>query len=515
MSDFGVAFQKNCAKEPVVKTESTWRKEISKSWRSYRRIQQSVKRQREQHDLKRNTDSCPPDSERYEFHCIWATEVFTPSNVGSLSKSIQDMGWDTNPMFSNGQQKISDWLAESRSMGHGCYWMNGGFVGSSKTAPNFMSDYKYATLPKDVDFCRLSFMTIGSSLTMVTIQFVLSDNVSERFNALLRKTYKTEVEFHWKGLRLNGATYRDVHDQKREEANRYSDEIHKSISKWFSKNIPGHYSDRALNLPSIDLITSNIYESNTDVGVHKAHSPQTQLFDVATDVWVYRGEKKIELRVPSDQRRSAYLFANRDSLRGGMWGEDREQLTAVMGEGFTQNIALWSIHKLLISFERELSELRDLAVSRSESQLGTIKSLQHIRKSYLTITRDVQILANDLLGFVENPNGLHKESMDFELVRQSKYELPSWVEFLRQQDEKRIKYLKGLHVRVGEVITTSGNLLSIIENLRLQKKVLGLSLAVFFLGLVAAFGIDISNLSMTLWGWFLSGIRDVFRWIYP
>jgi len=484
----------NLQKLPIIRT--MWKKQ-----NFYKTVQESLKWYHNDHDPKELARTNPPKSEKIELHCAWVTEAYTPSNINSLIKSLKRLGWEKPEGSIGTKPSLVGWIQQDRSFGGHSSWMNGGIILSRSDTNRFLgADVRRAKLPSGVEYGLLSIHNVTSSLTLVTIQFVFNDKVADSLNEPFNSLYKTRVQYCSSRLRSRGAIYIGVIEQKRQAIKKKIDTIHAGLYLWFSDNLPGHYSfSKEEALPTVDLITSRKYEQLKENKSRLKDHYTDLLFDYGIEIWTYKEDANLELRLPwrSIKKPTATLFGNYDKLTQGTdqyGGKDRAALTSTLHMAFDVTMRLWATHNLLLSYEQQLSAIRDRAAFHIKGTREALKNLKYIRYHFLSISKDTRVISSDVATLFKSKRHYSADGMDFDPPHYFKDVYPTFLELMRQQDKWRMKQLTKLESRVNETIISSGNLTLAIANLRIQRNVLWFTIFVAILTLLSVFRNDLLNL---------------------
>jgi hypothetical protein len=472
-------------KTPIIKT-------IIRRWGFYSRIQESLKIQHEEYDPKDIIKTIPPDSEKIEFHCSWVAEAYTPSKISILIKSLKELGWEKPERDMGNRINLIEWIKQGRSYGLDGSWFNGGLLLSRNDSRFSGSDIRRSVLPRGVDFAFLSIFTVTSSLTLVVIQFVYNNEITNTINNIFRKTYKTKVRYHPSIYKAKTAAYTGVVEQKRRELSKEINVVHSEIYKWFRKNLPGYFSSLKNEiLPTVDLITSRQYKQDKTDDCRWDHYIQL-IFDYESEMWKCKTEFAIVFVSPflSTNKSAPILFGNYYELMENtkVYGEeDRIGLTNKLRLPFEKTMSLWATHYLLKSYEQQLTEIRDISTFKAESTREALKNLAFIRNRYMGLSTDAQAIGSDIELSAKKKHGVFNNMIDFDPPHYYKNKLPTLIELLRQQAEIRSKQLVKLESRVNQAIITSGNLTTSITNLKVQRNVLLLTIVIAVLAIFTIF----------------------------
>jgi len=436
-------------------------------------------------DLKKTTLS---SSERIELHCVWVSEVYTPSNMDSLTKSLKRLGWDkpSQDLVNRGKNLLAQ-IEQSRSVGGRSGWINDAILLPPGNDKFPLGDKHFVILPEGVNYCRLSVRNITPSITIFTVQFVLMDEYAESLNPPFAKRYKTKVEYFPSRWKTSNASFTSIVDQKNVELDKRRRDIHDSMYAWFRKNIPGHYALIGDLNPTVDFITSKIYTRNEKERPPRPDCIEDVLFGGGSEIWVCNKDKNLELRLPwlGDDLQTMTLFGNYNSLINDTKlypGSGRERLTAKLDDVFEPTIGVWSTHRLLSDYEEGLAKIRDKTGLQSKLPWKVSKDINYIRRRYLALSRDTKAVCNDVAALVATSRHYAKDTLDFSPFTRRKNKLAiSLIENLRTQDEERVLRLQKLEKQVSGIVTTSSELAAAIANIQLQYYVVALTIIVILL----------------------------------
>lgn len=466
-------------------------KYIKKRWNLKKSIKESLKCYHDVLDPKENKETTPPDSENIEYHCVWVTEIFTPSNINSLIKYINNLGWNENNINIDEKYNLIKWIQEGRRDGTRSSYMNGGVILSPLDSSKFPGSYKkYIKLPNGVDYCSLSLEHFTSSITLVTVQFVFNDKIATSLNETINTSYKTKIQNIKSYFDATSILYSRPAQQKRQSIRNRLQNIHDSIYTWFNKNLPGYFSSMDTNLPTISLITSSKYDLSIKEKDTFAKHYTDMLFEPAIEIWKGKGDCTAELRICRERHynqsnKIATIFGKYGDLMKYIekgFGDGREGLTNKLNMSLRRTISFWATHNLFMSWEKQLASIRDKKQSSLKDEKCALKELNQIRDKFLSLSTDVQVVAADIINWV-SLKGIDS-NIDFTPpVFYRNYS--NFLEYLRLNIIERSKMLSNLESQVNKYINANSNLTSAITNLRIQRKIFWLTLSIVILTILS------------------------------
>jgi len=461
---------------------------LLRKWNFYKCVQESLKWRHVNCDGKELIKNTPSESEKIELHCAWVTEAFTPSNINKLINLLKKIGWDNCEKNIGEEDSLIKWIKEGRSFSGSDSWMNGGVILSRSDTSRFpVSNIRRTKLPENVDYGRLSIRNVTPSLTLVTIQFVFKSEVDDCLNELLKASYKSKIQYRPSIFNAKSAIYVGVIEQKKEAIEKKINEIHAPLYSWFNDNLPGYYFSSGGAMPTVDMITSRVYEQSGQNPSNFRDSYFDLMFNHNMELWQCKEDSNLELRLSrrNSEEPTAILFGNYNKLIQGLGnygGEDRGALTNKIHMDFVFTLLLWVTHNLLINYDQQLSTIRDKMIFIIEETKKSLKSLDYIRYNFLSVSTDIQILSNDLAMSIKRKLYSY-DCIDFDPP--SYLGSISFMELMKQQDEIKMKQLVASESRVNQLILSSGNIASAIANLRIQGRMFWIAVVSIILALLS------------------------------
>lgn len=460
---------------------------IYKKLSLYKRTMKSLDEYRVDIDEPQLKKTIPPKGESLKLRSTWVSEAFTSSQVENLIKSISRLGWDKAAPFNNNHD-LASWIKSSRVSGDGQGWSNGGIVRDIKSVSRGLTEKinsRYAKLPKGVNFAHLYLHKISSSVTIITMQFIHSSEVSESMNNILASSEsKAYVKYHPSKLRAENISYISSTSQKRESLNNHIDKIHQPLYDWFHKNIPGYFSDNKTALPTVDFITSSKFKF-TDSKDVKITDYLEIVFGYGNDNWCSTVKNGLRLILPSyfNNNIRSFIFGNENELSEGLgvYGAE-DKLTAMTGHMFHKTASMLATHNLLEGYEKDLLTMRDRASRSVKSLKKALDDADYVRNSYLAKSKDIRMAAKELnksSKFKHSPYS-DSDTLDFSTQVYRPYGENKLSNDIAKIDFSISKQLIELEDDMKDIMMSSSATGSTIANLRIQRWVFWLTIVTVF-----------------------------------
>jgi len=157
-------------------------------------------------DNRDNAETEPPADETIDTKCIWAVELYTPSQISELLHRFEKLGWNRDDP-TNPDRSPVDWIQSFRESARGGGWFNLGPLYRHGDR-RFFYRGREAPLPEGVDYAVASMYSLTSSVTCVVIGFLLDDEHGRKFEDALRLDRQSIVEpLRGRGYRLPGPCF--------------------------------------------------------------------------------------------------------------------------------------------------------------------------------------------------------------------------------------------------------------------------------------------------------------------
>lgn len=201
-------------------------------------------------DRKDNDETALPITEGLNVICIWASELFGPTEIESLYRGLDRLGWASGGMT---RRRCVDWIRQQRKSGGGG-WLNIGIIHSTDYEGHNI-DRLSADLPDGVTYLLAYIHQICPSVTCLQLAFVLDEHMHGIFAQELmtpRTSYSEPDREHLGVHRIPGPT----HIKEASIAERRK-ELRQMATTWIRKYFPGLFIGTfEMHPPTAELTTT-------------------------------------------------------------------------------------------------------------------------------------------------------------------------------------------------------------------------------------------------------------------
>jgi len=204
-------------------------------------------------DVKFNSSTRVLDGDELRLTCVWAAEIYGPSEIDSFYQGMRKFGWDVAEAGISDHDPVA-WVQDQRMYGLGGSFHIGP-VGRDSQKSVFTPRNFFAPIPDSFKFLDVSIYQITRSLTCVVVGFVLNDQSTKRYEEEINLDRKTYAKKH-KGQR--GYSIYDVRIAKREAANQVRRKYRDEACLWLNMHFPGFFARNAggNQFPSMELLVT-------------------------------------------------------------------------------------------------------------------------------------------------------------------------------------------------------------------------------------------------------------------
>jgi hypothetical protein len=362
----------------------------------------------------------------------------------------------------------------------------------------FWPDRIVDALPNGIAFARLGIYTLTSTVTAVTTMFLLEEEHSRVLGSIVDQ----DRSFRTRLLPHGGVAFSDVRQQRQEAVDAWRAQLRDDAARWLAARLPGSFHRLAPGqLPAIELLLTEQQRPWEEPAGQQRGRGWTELLDLegfdgywqcADPSWLRLRERRFHGRRPGQRHiltlaglRPEFL-ETRPPPPTGTGQLDR----AVQHLDFYV-VALanrWALTSLLRELDEHLAATRDLA-ERSGGR--SPRALTQIQQQLLRTGVDSQIVAADIVRYAQDEASWRRDILDFHEV------LPSAVAgrvtpraslagTVRQGQINQGNRVTQAEAGLRELLNTSAQLTAAAENLRLQRRVLWLTVVSLIVAAVAA-----------------------------
>ena len=455
-------------------------------------------------DAEGNARSEPPTDEVIDLRCVWAVEFYTPSQIAKLIRGIESLGWNNDDSLGF-RRNPTHWIQRNRESSHGGGWFNLGPIQRPDGDALFGFSRK-APLPVGVKYATAAMYSLTSSITCIVVGFVLDETHNRCFEQALRQERQTYLK---PGPKRSFAIV-DPFAQKERDIKKLRADLRELASGWLYVHLPGLFASGILGgeYPTCEFLTLRKTIPLTSVRSHK-HSKDDEWLRILRadrDFNAWESDKLNGLKFVWPLSHEIYprfhsIVAAReddfsDETLQVYGGNNRQSLVFYVDRFINGVLSRWALLGLLSGFERYLNNARDSAdyKSHKKSKLFLLlKSLgNHIAQSVDISAAAVELqrfAARDEILFTHNINIFYP--CDRAAYRNQDITLS---EALRAQTARRAEWLHNVDQSIRDVLIQYGSTIGAYENIKLQKRLTGLTWIIILLTIVMAFATGISTI---------------------
>jgi hypothetical protein len=439
-------------------------------------------------DAVENARVALPAGEQIAWPCFWVAELYAPSHANALVNGLTELERGTSSFFAH-REEPSDWLRRARSWSGG-FWKVGHFVNDQEARFRRQK----VDLPDHFKSMHAELRQIAPGITVLLMQFVLTDAASASLNGVMKQTFSTKVTTI-KG-HLGGQNIRGPEHRKQDEIALIRGAYRDDAQSWISSKVPGLFSSLPeTKAPSWDLLLTKrhqLYDNQTD---YDERWRECLGFGHALDQWRAASLPGLRFFRPgSDQAGAKPSLVGLESealamLEGEHMGSDISGLLQLVDRGVSDQLVIWTLLAALDAHEDQFTSIRDgLAAPPGWWQSGT--RLRQLRREVMPLAFDLETLGNAAQNDKALAPWLRQSPAEFALVMpEGKQPGPdaadSLLHFIQERIKQRGDQIVAQGREISDALRTQGELLLATSNIRLQWLVLALTLVVGAAGIYA------------------------------
>lgn len=421
-----------------------------------------------------NEETRPPHGYDVRMQCVWAVELFTPSDIPNLQTALRRLGMEDR--FRPYRDPLSQ-LQRGRESSGGGSWSNLGYL-KRKGDTRLYFQASIAPLPEAVEFASLSLFQISPSLTAIAICFHLKKEAQALPLRILQEDQGQRFVSFGRAYSVLGpeALKEDALTANRQQ-------LRRQLHRWLQNQLPGLFSRAPVErLPVCEFLISSsasgVRKVDDLLGLDRILDWESTEWPGVRFCWPRWRQR--------DESYHACLAARRDELTAidvTSYGGGEDVYPHVFGQTLEDFLVRWAILSALGSMRARLSALRDQGFGFSHRNAArAIRALQA-----MTIeTTDIDSVCSDLAERSTSMRG-HHDTADF--IQKDRQGGPRDHHLLKSIEDAiraEARQVRQLDARIKTLAVQQGNLLAAGQNLQLQRWVGWLTVVAVVLAAVAA-----------------------------
>lgn len=459
-----------------------------------------------------------PSDEHVHQGGIWVVELFPPSRSAQLLHALRRNGWDQDDTMRHHDGSNAQQLERARA-GRGWRWWRLGEI-SDPDAGFIAMRHRRERLPQEFSLIDVRAMQVGTSLTMVSAFFRLSDYGRNRLDQVWHATHEPTLEM--RGLRRPHVEGRHFAAIRAGQAERQR--LHDTARDWLADRCPGAFADTPGRHPVVDLTLFEKFDPATEPPGRPLREPIRALGLDHLDLSLFQSPQLSGLVFcPSDEHAQGYNVLNNcwgvvgnakrfSDLNERSGYGDRPYSPQTIAHMVDDEVRAFSqylaVMRYLDNLTSTYARARDLAPTRHGRYRA--RRLQQLRRELLTTGLDLSTVGRDTADLWSQR---WRSYAGVEVVGTEPHGLPEgvqrhddydFIDHLGKIRKRTLRSLRADDAAYREALVTVASLGSSVEASRMGRRALWVS--------AASLGVAILTLLLantgghTLWS-------DLFRWL--
>ena len=347
-----------------------------------------------------------PSDEHVTLPAVWVVELFPPSEIESLTRTIAKNSWDRGRVFAGTGESNREMLERSRGEAGWTWWRLAEIV--SPNSGFWYPDGTREDLPEGIDSIELKAMQIGTGLTAVVACVMLTDTAATNLDRVWHEKHEPRLTIKGqRRTRVEDRMWAGMH--KTQEARRA---LHDRARGWLKKRCPGFFASNRTAQPVIDLLLLDRFDPTQGLRQERKLSDSLRALGLDDGSILQRISPSLPglILSPNDPglnptigHRAAALWGNAKIVAAGQrnlqtFGKAPDRAIArAVHRTIDTFLVLMAISDLLTDVEKRYATLRDTArIRHGEFQT---KDIRELRANLLTLSLDLASISRDVLSF--------------------------------------------------------------------------------------------------------------------
>lgn len=343
---------------------------------------------------------------------IWVVELFPPSELQAFERALRKNGWQRRDRFAEDNSEV---LQRSRAIESNTWWQVVDL--HQKDARWRAPNGKTADLPEEFDSVGLRAVQIGTGLTAVVANFILTEKASKSLDEVWRSQHEPLMQWHAKEGRFRSLDRLSSGIWKTQERRR---DLHFGARSWLKKATPGFFATNNKPQPILDLLLFEQFDPLAEPYVEESHEEWSQQLSAlrALGIGRYSVYHKVSQNLPG------LVLSSHDNLfedplaedpTWSLWGKHGAVVEALgdlvytgFGNDTKRAIAyrIQNMYPLLVMLAvSKFLDATALLYAQSRDQASTRHArfkpsrLQELRETLLTLSLDLTTVQRDIRVF--------------------------------------------------------------------------------------------------------------------
>jgi hypothetical protein len=353
-------------------------------------------------------------------------------------------------------------------------------------------DEVYDQVPDGFAYIEISLHTLTSTVTVLTAEFGLDEDRARGLEGILNQDFATHAKMQPPG----GYTILDAKTQKARRAEEWRVSLRRQAVSWLSERFPGSFDRLAPGqLPTIELLLTGQHQpwqADSQTGT----AGWARMLDIGGTSGYWQCASPTSLRLgerrsgPQSEQRHRLVLASAERELLADQADSASGLEAIPLLGFSVATLLtrWSLSAFIRELEEQLASIQDAA--QQSARRRAPHALADTQQLLLRNGIDSRIVVNDIVRFAQDSwwryNLIEFTEVDPPGVRDSRRPPASLADSLRGGQITDGQRVSRLETDLRDILSTSADLTSASENIRLQRRVVWLTIISVIAAIVAA-----------------------------
>jgi hypothetical protein len=427
-------------------------------------------------DEDENAKTRPPAEYEGHMQCVWAVELYTPSDLPELQAGLVKLGL-ADDIYLSGRDPLS-FMLEARDRSVGGSWSNLGFI-RKREDRRLYTNARIGPLPGQVEMASLGLYQLTPAITAIAACFFLTQKSASRPLDILREERKSKFKPLGRGYTVLTPAH-----LKRDELEEFRAGLRAELHEWFAVQLPGLFARSPLRrFPTCEFW---IYSS---AGEHAGKMDNLLGLPIYHS-WSSTDWPGVRFLWPLDRTRRewfhATLAAEREvlaSLDVSSYGAQPDVYPYVFEHPFGGLLVRWALLSAFAEFRARLSHQRDNRLGLPRNASKALRSME----AMILETADIDAVCNDLQDSGERNFAWQDDYAEFiesgSLRTKPERHLRA---VLRDAVQAEAVSIYQMDHRLKSLALQQGNILATAQTLRLQRVVGLLTVIALFIAAVSA-----------------------------